>query len=69
MLIPEAMDTPVSGETAEVGHSRVNLLPSLLAPPLLPAASSEAVLSVTLHPRKEGFRGSAVSPARATAIN
>lgn len=39
MFIPDAMDTTVSGKRAEVGNSRVNLLPSLPAPPLLPAAS------------------------------
>ena len=39
---------PVSEETAEVGNSRVNFLPPLFASPLLTAASSEAVLSVTL---------------------
>lgn len=67
MFIPEATDTPVSGETAEVGNSRVNLLPPApLLYPLLPAASSQAVLSVTLLPGKEGFRSSAVSPALST---
>lgn len=68
MFIPEATDTPVSGETAEVGNSRVNLLRPLppLYPLLLPAASSQAVLSVTLLPGKEGFRSRAVSPALST---
>ena len=62
MLIPDVMYLPVSEETAEVGNSRVNLY-SPLPPsplPLLPAASSEAVLSVTLLQCKEGFRCNAV---------
>lgn len=60
MLIPDARYLPVSEETAEVGSSRVNLLPPLSAAPLHPAASSEAVLSVTLLQCKEGFRCNAV---------
>ena len=60
MFIPGALYLPVSAETAEAGNSRVNFPPPLSASPLLPAASSEAVLSVTLLWCKEGFRCNAV---------